>query len=356
MPPRTLNLTPAQKIKHMAAYFPRNSRRAEQQRDTLEEREGEQVQRARRTPSETDIMAATSILVFPSPSSAPPSPTPSTLSQLSIPTSVSIDWSSNAGGARSSSRRTVSFQSTSNGSTGGSRSLWEEINLDALQVELLESASEVGGSSAEVEVWEWSSAATSDGSKLNSLILKTRDPPSSTHFAGKYNNEPLDSLQARLVARHRTRTISQISNNSITSNVTTGSQHDPHAPIHIPFISFVQSLLRVDPQTIFLLTHSASEDSSLFVSSPFDIVPPDSLASESDDSTSTPRRVPESDTIAVTRLLRRGLQASYQLNIIPPTPFGVINPIFELIGYMMGSSRQAFRELFVASRTPASVA
>ena len=339
----------------MATYFPRNSRRTEQQRDTLEEREGEQLQEMR-APSEADVMAATSILVFPSPSSEPPSPTPSTLSQLSVPTSVSIDWSSNAGGLRSSSRRTISFQSTSNGSTGGSRSLWEEINLDALQVELLESASDVGGSSAEVEVWEWSSAAASDGSKLNSLILKTKDPPYSTLFAGKYNNMPLDSLQARLVARHRTRTISQTSNNSITSNVTTGSQHDPHAPIHIPFISFVQSLLHVDPQTIFLLTHSASEDSSLFITSPFDIVPPDSVTSDSDGATSTLRRVPESDTIIATSLLRRGIQASYQLNIIPPTTFGVINPIFEFIGYMMGSSRQALRELFVASRTPASVA
>lgn len=339
----------------MATYFPTKSRRTEQQRDALEERESEQLQRERRAPSQTDVMAATSILVFPSPSSAPPSPTPSTLSQFSIPTSASIDWSSNAGGASSSSRRTVSFQSTSSGSAGGSRFLWEELNLDALQVELLESASEVGSSGAEVEVWEWSSAATSDGSKLNSLILKTRDPPSSTLFAGQYKNEPLDSFQARLVARHRTRTTSQISNNSITSNVTTGSQHDPHAPIHIPFISFVQSLLRVDPQTIFLLTHSASEDSSLFVSSPFDIVPPDSVTSDSDDATSIPRLVPESDTITVTSLLRRGIRASYQLNIIPLTTFGVINPIFELIGYMMGSSRQALRDLFVASRTQASV-
>jgi len=336
----------------MATYFPRNSRRAEKQRDALEEREGEQPRRA---PSETDAMAATSILVFPSPSSEPPSPTPSTLSQLSIPTSVSIDWSSNAGRARSSSKRTISFQSMSSGSLGGSRSLWEELNLDALQVELLETASEVGSSSAEVEVWEWSSAVTSDGSKLNSLILKTRDPPSSTLFTGKYNDEPLDSFQARLVGRHRTRTISQFSNNSITSNVTTGSQHDPHAPIHIPFISFVQSLLRVDPQTIFLLTHSASEDSSLFDSSPFDIVPPDFVTYDSDNATSTPRRVPESDTSTVTSLLRRGLQASYQLNVIPPTTFGVINPIFELIGYMMGSSRKALRDLFVVSRTPASV-
>jgi hypothetical protein len=339
----------------MATYFPRNSRRAEQQRDALGEGEGEQLQRERRAPSETDVMAATSVLVFPSPSSAPPSPTPSTLSQLSIPTSASIDWSSNAGGARGSSRRTISFQSTSSGSHSVSRSPWEELDLDALQVELLESASEVGNSSAEVEVWEWSSAATSDGSKLNSLILKTKDPPSSTFFTGKYNDELLDRFQARLVARHRTRTISQLSNNSITSNVTTGSQHDPHAPIHIPFISFVQSLLRVDPQTVFLLTHSASEDSSLFVSSPFDILPPDSAASDSDDATSTPRRVPQSDTSTVTSLLRRGLQASYQLNMIPPTTFGVINPIFELIGYMMGSSRRALRDLFVASRTPASV-
>jgi len=218
----------------------------------------------------------------------------------------------------------------------------------------VESASDVGSSSAEVEVWEWSSAATSDGSKVNSLILKTRDPPSSTLFAGKYNDEPLDSFRPQLVARHRTRAISQISNNSITSNATAGSQHDPHAPIHIPFISFVQSLLRVDSQTIFLLTHSASEDSSLFVSSPFDIIAPDSVTSASDYATSSPRRVPESDTITVTSLLRRGLQASYQLNIIPPTTFGVINPIFELIGYMMGSSRRALSDLFIASRTQAS--
>lgn len=337
----------------MATYFPRKSRRTEQQQGVLEEQEGEQLQREKRAPSET---AATSILVFPSPSSAPPSPTPSTLSQLSIPTSVSIDWSSNAGGARSSGSRTVSFQSTSTGSPGGSHSLWEELSLDALQVELLENASEVGSSSAEVEVWEWSSAAASDGSKLRSLILRTRDPPPSSLVTGKYNDEALQSLQARLVARHRTRTVSQFSNNSISSNMTSGSQHDPHAPIHIPFISFVQSLLHVDPQTIFLLTHSASEDSSLFVSSPFDIVPPDCVTTDSDDATSALRCVPESETITVTNLLRRGLQASYQLNVIPPATFGVINPIFELIGYMMGSSRKALRDLFIASRTPAAVA
>ena len=336
----------------MATYFPKNSRKIEQQQNNLEEQEGERLQGGR---CESDAMAATSTLVFPSPSSAPPSPTPSTLSQLSIPTSISIDWSSNAGGARSSGRRTVSFQSTNSGSLGGSRSLWEDLNLDALQVELLESASEVGSSSAEVEVWEWSSAAASDGSKLNSLILKTRDPPSSTRFKGKYNDGAADSLQARLIARHRTRTISQFSNNSITSNVTTGSQHDPHAPIHIPFISFVQSLLRVDPQTIFLLTHSASEDSSLFVSSPFDIVPPDSVTSDLGDATFTLRRVPESETISMTSLLRHGLRASYQFNVIPPATFGVINPIFRLIGYMMGSSRKVLRDLFVDSRTPAAV-
>lgn len=340
----------------MATYFPRKSRRTEQQQGTLEGQESEQLQREKRAPSGTDALAATSILVFPSPSSTPPSPTPSTLSQFSIPTSVSIDWSSNAGGARSSGTRTVSFQSTSSGSPSGSHSLWEELSLDALQVELLENASEVGSSSAEVEVWEWSSAAASDGSKLRSLILRTRDPPPSTLVAGNYNNEPLETLQARLVARHRTRTVSQISNNSITSTMTTGSQHDPHAPIHIPFISFVQSLLRVDPQTIFLLTHSASEDSSLFVSSPFDIVSPDCVTTDSEDATSTLRCVPESETITVTSLLRRGLQASYQLNVIPPATFGVINPIFELIGYMMGSSRKALSDLFVASRTPAAVA
>jgi hypothetical protein len=339
----------------MATYFPRSSRRTEQQRDALEEQESETRQRERRAPSETDAMAATSILVFPSPSSTPPSPTPSTVSQLSIPTSVSIDWSSSAGGARSSGRRTVSFQSMSSGSPSGSRSLWEELNLDALQVELLEGASEVGSSSAEVEVWEWSSAATSDGNKLKSLILKTRDPPSSAFVTGKYDNEVLDSVQARLVARHRTRTISQFSNNSITSNGTTGSQRDPHTPIHIPFISFVQSLLGVDPQTIFLLTHSASEDSSLFVSSPFDIVSPDTVTSDSDDAISTLRRVPGSDTIALTNILRRGLRASSQLNVIPPATFGVINPIFELIGYVMGSSRKALRGLFVDVRTPAVI-
>jgi len=339
----------------MATYFPRKSWRPEQQRGALEEQEDKHLQREGGAPSEPDAMAATSILVFPSPSSAPPSPTPSTLSQLSIPTSVSIDWSSNAGGARSSGRRTVSFQSTSSGNPSGPHSLWEELSLDALQVELLESASEVGSSSAEVEVWEWSSAATSDGSKRRSLILKTQDPPSSALVMGKRSGEAFESFQARLVARHRTRTVSQFSNNSIASNVTTGSQHDPHAPIHIPFISFVQSLLQVDPQTIFLLTHSASEDSSLFVSSPFDIVPPDFIPSDSDAATSTLRRVPESDTITVTNLLRRGLQASYQLNVIPPATFDVINPIFELIGYMMGSSRKAFKDLFIASRTPAAV-
>ncbi|KAG8828335.1 hypothetical protein FRC17_007531 [Serendipita sp. 399] len=300
----------------MSTYFPtfrRRTRGAESREHEqatssgLEETQVPNDARSRRndTTNGDEYVPSTSMLIFPSPSSLPPtpashsaaipgSPSSGSTSNFSLPTSISVDssiFSENSVNAPSFVRRlrlrerppqhqgeAFPQSSTSLSGQGNNRSA-ARYPSGSLDVEL-ESASEGAddGGSLDVEVWGWTSLENSNhGSTSQSQVSSP-----SMHHPSMMQASDFEMLWR---GNPRLRTISQLTHFTTASNEsgvsyfshsTATSAKEPlaPAPIHFPLLSWITRFFRIDPETLLILGASgcsSGEESHLFVSTPFDL-------------------------------------------------------------------------------------
>ncbi|KAG8760350.1 hypothetical protein FRC14_003362 [Serendipita sp. 396] len=259
--------------------------------------------RQNNTASLGEYAPSTSMLIFPFPSSIPPtpdsqsapipgSPSSGSTSNFSLPTSISVGssiFSENGVSTPSFVRRLRLREAPRQQAEANHQSsipLGSRLNNGTpgaypnglLDVEL-ESASEGvdDGSSLEVEVWGWSSLENSNqGSRSQSQAVS----PSMQHASMQASD-----FELLWQTNQRLRTISQFTNFTTASNES-GLSHFSHStapsskeplaptPIHFPLLSWITRFFKIDPETILLLGasgRSSGEESHLFVSTPFDL-------------------------------------------------------------------------------------
>jgi hypothetical protein len=242
---------------------------------------------------------STSILIFPSPSSSiPPTPASSngplphslgsaSMSNFSLPTSISVDSNLESSSEKSaaSSYRRIRLRKQEQPAPGCAmeerppqRSIPHKLEVD------LESVSEnTGDGELEVEVWEWSRSSSQEASPLvrgeeaspRNQFLRSLQM---AHYPGG------EAMEISWPPHLRHRTISQFTQISNVSNVSqmtyisqsttpSSSQSSPSTPLYFPFISLLKQLLGIDSETIMLLGalgQSSGAEADLFLTSPFD--------------------------------------------------------------------------------------
>lgn len=273
----------------MTSYFRRQSRPVVA---SVEQPAGTRHTEADAIPDER-WAPSTSILIFPSPSSTlPPTPASSngplphspgsaSMSNFSLPTSISVDSnleSASENSATSSYRRIrLRRQEPLVRPTGGTTA---SANTEMpsrytipqrLEVEL-ESVSETSGN-LDVELWEWSQTSSQQPSPDEDASLQERLLRSlhTAHYPGG------DIVEISWPSNSRQRTISQFTNISqfsyISHSTTSSASQSPPTPMYFPFISLIKQLLGIDPETMMLLGalgRSSGAEADLFLSSPFD--------------------------------------------------------------------------------------
>ncbi|KIM29941.1 hypothetical protein M408DRAFT_99118 [Serendipita vermifera MAFF 305830] len=281
----------------MASYFRRQLRPAvapvEEARGTSHPETSTANQDERWAPS-------TSILIFPSPSTSiphtpassngplPHSPGSASMSNFSLPTSISVDGSLESASEKSATssyrrirlKRRENFVPPTGGTTAPSANAEtrpQNVIPQRLEVDIESVSESTGDGSLEVELWEWSQTSSQGASPQReqpspqSRLLRSLY---TAHYPGG------EAVEISWPPHFRERTISQITNTTnvsqlsyISHSTTPSSSQIPPTPLYFPFISLIKQLFGIDSETITLLGafgHSSGAEADLFLSSPFD--------------------------------------------------------------------------------------